>query len=131
MSVANVTAVVSAAVAVLGLALAAYQTLAARRTRKTADVLIAQLKGVIASALAQVRAAADSADSIVQRSKSDASADELQNLARVTRAQLTGLSAQLSRGAGTRDRWKAGSGRLSADPQRGSATRGAVHPPEP
>jgi hypothetical protein len=77
--------------------LAVYQTRAARRAHDIAEVQIAQLTGVISSALAQVRTAAASADAMVQRSKVSASLDELQNLARGTRAQLTGLATQLSR----------------------------------
>lgn len=97
MSVSAVAAAVSAAVGVFGLVLAVYQTRAARRAHDIAEVQIAQLTGVISSALAQVRTAAASADAMVQRSKVSASLDELQNLARGTRAQLTGLATQLSR----------------------------------
>lgn len=117
MSASAAAAVASAAAAVLGLALAVYKTLAARRTRRTAEVQIAELTGVISAALAQVRSAADSADALVQRSKAGASSEELRNLARVTRAQLTGLQAQLSREVGRRDRWKAGAAVTSGSPQ--------------
>lgn len=113
------TSVVSAIVGVAGLLLAACQTWAARRTKRNADVRIAELKGDLSSALAQVRAAADSTDAMVQRVKSGASSDEVLNLARVSRGQLKALAAQLARRLKSRDLWAPGQALMSMPPKVG------------
>lgn len=116
MTASDWASVVSAAVAVLGLGLAAYQTRQVRHARRSAEVRIAELTGSVAAALAQTRTAADSADALVQRAKANAPAQEIQNLARVLRGQLTATSTQLARQAGRRDRWTVGAANRSAPP---------------
>jgi len=100
----------------LGCCFAAYQTWAARRTKRGAEVRIAELKGDLSAALAQVRDAADSTDAIVQRAKSGASLDEVLNLARVSRGQLKALATHLADRLELRDQWAPGKALMSMPP---------------
>lgn len=108
--------IVSTIVAVLGLCLAAYQTWVARTVRRTADVQISELTGLVMLGLVQVRALADANDTIVQRAKSGASVDELLSLARIARAEAANLAKHLSREIGRREKWKAGASITSEKP---------------
>lgn len=116
MNVSDITAIVSAAAAAAGFGLATYQAVAARRTRRSAEEKIAELRTIVSSALTQVRAAADAADAIVQRAKAQATPAEVASLGRVARAQLMSLARELTRQLGRRDRWTVGAARQSGGP---------------
>lgn len=108
MATSDWTAIVSAVVAVLGLLLAARQALTSARTRRSADVAIAEQRAQLESALHAVRRLATQADALVQQAKQPPHPQDLVERARLLRSELLDLQSVLSKQLGTRGRWSAG-----------------------
>jgi uncharacterized protein HemX len=96
MNASNVIAAISAAIAALGLCLAAIQFTNGRQRTRTERERLAQQEERLQTAFSAARVGIESADLIVQRAKDkDATLAELQNIARVLRGSLAILAKQL------------------------------------
>jgi uncharacterized protein HemX len=92
----EITAIVSAVIAALGLSLAAIQYLEARRRTQTERERLAAQEERLKTAVTAATLGVESADLIVQRAKEDdATLAEIQNIARVLRGSLSVLEQQL------------------------------------
>lgn len=97
MNASNTIAAISAFIAALGLVIAFMQFRDKRRAAETEAARLAQQQERLRTAASGAMAAAETADTIVQRAKEgDATVSELQSMARVLRQTVSLLASQLS-----------------------------------